>query len=655
MAKVKMSSITIVALKSERKKLLEYLQRQSVIDLTREDDEQKDEYLRIDTASSVSQFERNAAACDRAVEILRNYNPKSGGLLSSFSGRRIITDDQYNEAVSKNADIMSVCREVLRCDKQLTENAADRARYNARMEILKPWQRLDVSQQFSGTKRTAGFVGIVPKEWTEAELSAAIAEKAPDKIFSLEIISSSTEQTGIFLICPKADADEISKALREKGFTRPPSATTKTPSVKIEELIAKIEALDKQDEELKAKLLELSESVEDIELVSDYFMSRADKYRALANIDHSKRTFIIKGYIATEKVESLKAELEAKFLSAVTFEKADGEEVPVAIKNNAFTAPAAGLTELYSMPSKADIDPTPIMSFFYYFFFGMMLSDAGYGLLLALGAWLLIKKCKPEKSMENTLRLFIYCGISTVIWGIIFGSFFGDAIWVISDVFFGKKLPPWPINPMNQAIELFIVSLAMGFVVILTGLIAKFFNTIRNEGIVSAIFETGSWIIILLGIAAIAVGIFINIGILTTVGAAAARVGALLVVSNGVRLKGIGGILSGLGGLYDITSYISDLMSFSRLMALGLTTAAMGQVFNLLGSMGGRSIGGALGMFIIFTVGHLLSFALNALGAYVHTLRLQYVELFGKFYEGGGKPFKPFAHKSKYTRFKEDK
>ena len=655
MAKVKMSSITIVALKSERKKLLEYLQRQSVIDLTREDDEQKDEYLRIDTASSVSQFERNAAACDRAVEILRNYNPKSGGLLSSFSGRRIITDEQYNEAVSKNADIMSVCREVLRCDKQLTENAADRARYNARMEILKPWQRLDVSQQFSGTKRTAGFVGIVPKEWTEAELSAAIAEKAPDKIFSLEIISSSTEQTGIFLICPKADADEISKALREKGFTRPPSATTKTPSVKIEELIAKIEALDKQDEELKAKLLELSESVEDIELVSDYFMSRADKYRALANIDHSKRTFIIKGYIATEKVESLKAELEAKFLSAVTFEKADGEEVPVAIKNNAFTAPAAGLTELYSMPSKADIDPTPIMSFFYYFFFGMMLSDAGYGLLLALGAWLLIKKCKPEKSMENTLRLFIYCGISTVIWGIIFGSFFGDAIWVISDVFFGKKLPPWPINPMNQAIELFIVSLAMGFVVILTGLIAKFFNTIRNEGIVSAIFETGSWIIILLGIAAIAVGIFINIAILTTVGAAAAIVGALLVVSNGVRLKGIGGILSGLGGLYDITSYISDLMSFSRLMALGLTTAAMGQVFNLLGSMGGRSIGGALGMFIIFTVGHLLSFALNALGAYVHTLRLQYVELFGKFYEGGGKPFKPFAHKSKYTRFKEDK
>lgn len=655
MAKVKMSSITIVALKSERKKLLEYLQRQSVIDLTREDDEQKDEYLRIDTASSVSQFERNAAACDRAVEILRNYNPKSGGLLSSFSGRRIITDEQYNEAVSKNADIMSVCREVLRCDKQLTENAADRARYNARMEMLKPWQRLDVSQQFSGTERTAGFVGIVPKEWTEAELSAAIAEKAPDKIFSLEIISSSTEQTGIFLICPKADADEISKVLREKGFTRPPSATTKTPSVKMEELIAKIEALDKQDEELKAKLLELSESVEDIELVSDYFMSRADKYRALANIDHSKRTFIIKGYIATEKVESLKAELEAKFLSAVTFEKADGEEVPVAIKNNAFTAPAAGLTELYSMPSKADIDPTPIMSFFYYFFFGMMLSDAGYGLLLALGAWLLIKKCKPEKSMENTLRLFIYCGISTVIWGIIFGSFFGDAIWVISDVFFGKKLPPWPINPMNQAIELFIVSLAMGFVVILTGLIAKFFNTIRNEGIVSAIFETGSWIIILLGIAAIAVGIFINIGILTTVGAAAAIVGALLVVSNGVRLKGIGGILSGLGGLYDITSYISDLMSFSRLMALGLTTAAMGQVFNLLGSMGGRSIGGALGMFIIFTVGHLLSFALNALGAYVHTLRLQYVELFGKFYEGGGKPFKPFAHKSKYTRFKEDK
>ncbi len=655
MAKVKMSSITIVALKSERKKLLEYLQRQSIVDLGREDDEKQEQYNRIDTASSVSQFERNAAACDRAVEILRNYNPKSGGLLSSFSGRRIVSDEQYNEAVAKNADIMAVCREVLRCDKQLTENAADRARYLARIEMLKPWQKLDVSQQFSGTKRTTGFVGIIPKEWTEAELSAAIAEKAPDKIFSLEIISSSTEQTGIFLICPKADADDIFAALREKGFTKPPSATTKTPSVKIKELIDKSVELDKQDEELKANLLELSKNVEDIELVSDYFISRADKYRALADIDHLNRTFIIKGYIATDEAEKVKSELESKFLSAVTIEEAEGDDVPVAIKNNAFTAPAAGLTELYSMPSKADIDPTPIMSFFYYFFFGMMLSDAGYGLLLALGSWLLIKKCKPEKSMANTLKLFVYCGISTVIWGIIFGSFFGDAIWVISDVFFGKTLPPWPINPMNQAIELFLVSVVMGFIVILTGLTAKFINTIRNDGVVAAIFETGSWIIILLGIAVLAVGIFIKLSILTTIGAVAAIVGALLVVSNGVRLKGVGGILSGLGGLYDITGYVSDLMSFSRLMALGLTTAAMGQVFNLLGSMGGRSIGGALGMFIIFTVGHLLSFALNALGAYVHTLRLQYVELFGKFYEGGGKPFKPFAHKSKYTRFKEDK
>lgn len=655
MAKVKMSSITVVAIRNERKKLLEYLQRQSIIDLSREDDEQNKEYQRIDTAASVSQFERNAAACDKAVEILRAYNPKSGGLLSSFSGRRIVTDEQYNEAVNKSSDIMAVCREVLRCDKQITENAADKARYSARVEMLKPWQKLDVSQQFSGTKRTTGFVGVVPKEWTEAELSAAIAEKAPDKIFSLEVISSSVEQTSIFLICPKADAEAIYEALREKGFMRPPQATTKTPSVKIEELMAKSVALDKQDEELKVKLLELSSSVEDIELVSDYFMSRADKYRALADVDHLKRTFIIKGYVATDEAEALKAELEAKFLAAVTIEEADGDEVPVAIKNNAFTAPAAGLTELYSMPSKTDIDPTPIMSFFYYFFFGMMLSDAAYGLLLALGAWFLIKKCKPEKKMENTLRLFIYCGISTVIWGIIFGSFFGDAIWVISETFFGKTLPPWPINPMNQAIELFLVSVAMGFVVILTGLIAKFVNTIRNDGVVAAIFETGSWIIIMLGIAVLAVGIFIGLNILVTVGAVAAIIGALLVVSNGIRVKGIGGILSGLGGLYDITGYVSDLMSFSRLMALGLTTAAMGQVFNLLGAMGGRSIAGALLMFVIFTVGHLLSFALNALGAYVHTLRLQYVELFGKFYEGGGKPFKPFAHKSKYTRFKEDK
>ncbi len=651
-----MKSVTVFALRSERKKLIEYLQRQGTVDITRmENEKAEDGFERLDTTQSANGFERNAATAEKAVEIIDEYVPKNGGLLASFSGRRIITDEQYAEAVAKNAEIMQKCHEVVKASAGFTECAAEKARLLARIESLLPWETLDVSQQFSGTKRTVGFVGSLPKNRTESEIAESIASADSELEFSVEKISANEEQTNIFLVCPRSQGDRMTQVLRELGFARPPQATTKVPKEKIAELRERLLETERKQENFKKVITDMAELREDMELVADYFNVRADKYRAIGTLEHSKNVFILKGYIDESKAYQLKEHLESNFTAAVEIEDPTEEDVPVALKNNAFTAPAAGLTELYSLPGKDDIDPTPVMSFFYYFFFGMMLSDAGYGLLLALGSWFLLKKFQPEKGMARSLKLFIYCGISTVFWGVIFGSFFGDAIWVISENFFGVTLPPWPINPMNQAIELFIISVAMGFVVIMTGLIVKFLNTVRHQSLTDAVFETGSWILILLGIGVLAVGILGGIAILTPIGGVMAIVGALMIIANGVRTKGPAGIISGIGGLYDITGYISDLMSFSRLMALGLTTAAMGQVFNMLGAMGGRSVVGALIMFVIFTVGHLLSFALNALGAYVHTLRLQYVELFGKFYEGGGKPFKPFAHNSKYTRFKEDK
>lgn len=652
-----MKSVTVFALRSERKKLMEYLQRQGTVDISRMENERAEEgFVKIETTQSANSFERNAATAEKAVEIVNEYVPKKGGLLSSFSGRRIVTDDEFSKVASENVQILQKCHNVVKASAGMTECAAEKARLLARIESLIPWEKLDVSQQFSGTKRTVGFVGSLPKRRTEQEIAEIIASADSDLEFVVETVSANDEQTNVFILCVKSQSEKMSQVLRGLGFVKPPQATTKVPKKKIAELKKRLEQTECKLEEYKKEIIELAVFREDMELVADYFKVRADKYRAIGTLDHSKNTFIVKGYIDECKADQLKQYVESNFAASVEIEEPRCEDdVPVAIKNNDFTAPAAGLTELYSLPGKEDIDPTPVMSFFYYFFFGMMLSDAGYGLLLALGSWFLLKKFQPEKDMARSLKLFIYCGISTVFWGIIFGSFFGDAIWVISETFFGVTLPPWPINPMNQAIELFIISVAMGFVVIMTGLIVKLLNTARNQSVADAIFETGSWILILIGIGVLAVGILGGIATLTPIGGVLAILGALVVIANGVRAKGPAGIISGIGGLYDITGYISDLMSFSRLMALGLTTAAMGQVFNMLGAMGGRSVVGALVMFVIFTVGHLLSFALNALGAYVHTLRLQYVELFGKFYEGGGKPFKPFSHKGKYTRFKEDK
>ena len=309
---------------------------------------------------------------------------------------------------------------------------------------------------------------------------------------------------------------------------------------------------------------------------------------------------------------------------------------------------------MYAAPGKSDLDPTPILAFFFYFFFGMMFSDAGYGILMVIATGLMIKIFKPDKKMYNNLKLFQYCGVSTTIWGLVFGSFFGDAPAAIANMFTGTErvmahsisnmgdptpaLMPWPtIDPQKDALTLMIISIAFGLVHILVGMGCKFVVCLRQKDYGGAFFDTGLWMLLLIGFAVLAAGM-VTTPVLITVGAVIALACAV-----------------GLASLYDITGYISDLLSYSRLLALGLTTGVMAQVFNMLATMMGTNVLGIVFMVVIFIVGHLVNIGLNALGAYVHTMRLQYVEMFSKFYEGGGKEFEPFSLNTKYIKIQEDK
>ena len=345
----------------------------------------------------------------------------------------------------------------------------------------------------------------------------------------------------------------------------------------------------------------------------------------------------------------------------IEFGEADEEKAPVKLKNNRFAAPAQSIVNMYSPPSHYDIDPTPLLAFFFYFFFGMMFSDAGYGLLMVIGTALAIKIFKPDTQMKNSLKLFQYCGVSTFIWGLIFASFFGDAPATLYNYFTGgnitmKEIFPWPtIDPQKDALMLMIISIAFGLVHILVGMGCKFYVCLKHKDYGGAFFDTGLWMLMLAGFAVLAVGmavgqtlIYIGAGI-----AIACAVG--LVLTQGRHKKGFGKVIGGLASLYDITGYISDLLSYSRLLALGLTTGVMAQVFNMLSTMFGKSWFGIILLIIVFVIGHAINIGLNALGSYVHTMRLQYVEMFGKFYEGGGKEFKPFKLNSKYIKIKEVK
>ena len=366
--------------------------------------------------------------------------------------------------------------------------------------------------------------------------------------------------------------------------------------------------------------------------------------------------FFMSGYIPQRDKNSLSERLMQKFNIAIEYEKSD-EEAPVLLKNTAFAAPLEGVLETFSLPAKGEVDPTAVMAVFYYFLFGIMLSDAGYGALMVIFSALLLWRFKGmETGMKNTLKMFLYCGVSTFFWGIMFGGYFGDAISVISKTFFKKEVlirPLW-FSPMDQPMRMLIFSLLIGIIHLFSGLGVKLYVLVRQKRWKDALYDVIFWYLLVGGalIYLLSVKMFKDMAGLTftlpalvkNIAVISALIGALgIIFTSGRDSKNpFKRVAKGLYGLYNVTGYLSDILSYSRLLALGLATGVIANVFNKMGSMLGGGILGVIGFSIIFILGHTLNLGINLLGAYVHTNRLQFVEFFGKFYDGGGRKFSPF-------------
>ncbi|MGN0488703.1 MAG: V-type ATP synthase subunit I [Ruminococcus sp.] len=661
MAKVKMKSVNIIGLKKDRKTVLEHLQNSGLIQIKKNDKSAKG-FSKTDMTSQMQIFEKNVTLAEQALKTLENFAPEKKGMLSSFEGRREIDPDEIGAIASGAGEIIEICNKINSLNKQLADNAAEQVRIKTALVQLEPWQKLDIPLNTGDTKTTAVFIGTLPKQYDDVTLSQELAQENPQLVFDFEIQFQSRDMTCIVMFTPLAQKAMAEEALRNLGFAKPMSPTSHTPKEKSQRLKKKSQELYKKSEDAKAQIISYADKRENIKNTQDYFRIRADKYNVISELDQTKHVFVVSGYIPEEDCKALEEMCERIACCYVEFGEVDPNEAPVKLKNNKFAEPAQGIVTMYSTPSHTDVDPTPILAFFFYFFFGMMFSDAGYGLVMVLAIGIVLKVFKPDKKMRNNLKLFQYCGVSTIIWGLIFGSIFGDAPATFYNIFTGaditmKQLLPWPtLDPQKDALLLMVVSIAFGLVHILIGMGCKFYICWKQKDYMAALFDTGLWMLMLVGFAVLAVGM-ITTELVMLIGAGIAIACAIgLVLTQGRGKKGIvGKAIGGLASLYDITSYISDLLSYSRLLALGLTTGVMAQVFNMLATMLGTSIPGIIFMIVIFVVGHLVTIGLNALGSYVHTMRLQYVEMFSKFYEGGGKPFEPFSLNSKYFKTKNNK
>lgn len=654
-----MKTVRIIALREDRKALLEHLQDSSLVQIKKRDKTAKG-FSKVDLTTQMQVFERNVALTEQALKVLDEISPEKKGLLSSFAGRREVDPDEIGVIASKAGDIINICSRITELDKKCTDNAAEQVRINTTLAQLEAWQNLDIPLNTGDTKSTAVFIGSFPRQYSNEALAAEIAAQNPKLEFEFEIQHSESNMTCVVIFTPISQKAMAEDVLRNTGFAKPMSPTSHTPKVKAERLRAKSEKLLAETAKAKEEIASFADKREEICDTQDYFRIRADKYNVINELEHSNHVFVIYGYIPEEDCEKLEKLCNRVAVCHIEFGDA-GEDAPVKLKNNRFAKPAEGIVKMYSPPSHDDIDPTPLLAFFFYFFFGMMFSDAGYGLLMVIVIGIVLKIFKPDENMRSNLKLFQYCGISTFFWGLVFGSIFGDAPAVLYNHFTGADITmaqilPWPtLDPQKDALTLMVISIAFGLVHILVGMGCKFFVCLKKKDYGGAFFDTGLWMLMLIGFAVLAVGMFMS-PVLLYVGAGIAIACAIgLVLTQGRHKKGFGKVIGGLASLYDITSYISDLLSYSRLLALGLTTGVMAQVFNMLATMFGTSWVGCIIMVVILLIGHAINIGLNALGSYVHTMRLQYVEMFSKFYEGGGQEFEPFSLKSKYIKIQEEK
>lgn len=670
MAVLQMRKINICAMKKNRKKILEFLQRKGCLEIHVTDSEDS-VFEKMNTATQISIFERNAALADNALEILDKYCPENKSMFAGLEGKKQVDSQEYQKSIDNQQDIMALANKILQAEKVIEEKEAAVTRCNEEIEALKPWMDLDVPMNYQGTKKTGFFLGSISGTYTQESLIAKIEklEEMPDSVY-IQVIDSDKYQTYVTVVFMKGQQDQVERALRELSFNRPPIITSHIPSVSTKKREEAIVSIQNEIENIQQELAHYSERRVEIKEIADYYMVRADKYRVVGSILQSKHTFFVTGFIPEKEIKDLRENLEKRFTVAIDVEEPDEKEnVPVLLSNNKTAGAVEGVVTSFGYPTKNEIDPTAITAFFYYFFFGIMLSDAAYGLLMFLGClWALKKFPNMSEGMQKSLRMFKNCGISTLVWGILFGGYFGDAITVIGNTFFGVNItvPALWFAPIEKPMQMLIYCMIFGIVHLFVGLGIKGYMMLRQKDIMAFVCDVVFWYVFLIGLILMLVptSIFGSLAGTTIIFPVWANLLAKIMTIGGMagillmagrRAKNpVKRLLLGAYSLYDTTSWLSDLLSYSRLLALGLATGVIAQVINTMAAMGGRSVVGVIMFILVFVIGHVFNMAINLLGAYVHTNRLQYVEFFGKFFEGGSREFKPFKENTKYVNVKEN-
>ena len=652
MAIVKMSKFDLVVFAEQRAKVLKKLQKfkeVSFVDIELHDENGK---LSKDAVEGVTKYVNNEELThiderlyqlSNAISLIKKYDERKTRLRDVIHGNENYTFDELAKKVL-SYDWKKVSLELNKIGTQYSQIKSEISKKYMRYDEIDLWERLDVNpKELKNLKKVNTFLGTVPIK-LKGSFIDGISELDKTYYEELKIVKDEVYYLVISSI-DESEKQKLAEVFRNSSFTVENLDIDAVPQDYKNELQKEISELKKEKRRLKAQIKTYSEDLTDLQAVYEYMQNKKLRIVESEKLAQTENTILIKGWIPTEKVSEFEKVIkdEAGDNYYLTFTDADRDDatVPIKLKNGKIASTFENLTGMYAYPRYNEIDPTPMFTPFYILFFGMMGADVGYGLVLLLATMFVLKVVNLSSQMRKSIKFFFYLSFSVIFWGLLYGSYFGATIpgmWRL-------------VDPASQYNDLLIGSILFGVVHIFVGLAIKAYMLIRDGKSLEAVYDVLFWYMALIG------GMLFLIFKLMNLSAVVANVSmwvmiagmAGIVLTGGREAKGVGAKLGGgLYSLYGISSYVGDFVSYSRLMALGLSGGFIASAINMIAGMISGSWVGMIFIPVILIAGHLFNMFLSFLGAYVHTSRLMYVEYFGKFYEGGGKPFKDFRTENKY-------